>query len=88
MGVWARRLAGPVIAVQLLAIAWGALRDTAYLPFDQVWHHNAFEVAVRQSGVGGWVAVLLSAGVGVLVQRIWFDSDRRPGGSTAVSAGD
>jgi hypothetical protein len=66
----ARRLFGPVLALQFLAIAWGALRDTAYLPFDQAWHHNAFEVAVRRAGVGGWCAAALVVGLGVLVQRM------------------
>jgi hypothetical protein len=75
-GPVARRLFGPVLALQFLAITWGAVRDTAYLPFDQAWHHNAFEVAVRHAGVGGWCAVVLVVGLGVLVQRMWTEGAR------------
>jgi alpha-1,2-mannosyltransferase len=74
VGRVARQLIGPVIALQVFAIAWGAARDSAYLPYDQVWHHNAFEVAVRHSGVGGWCGVALAIGLGVLIQRMWFRS--------------
>jgi alpha-1,2-mannosyltransferase len=85
-GPVARRLFGPVIGLQLLAIAWGAVRDTAYLPFNQAWHHNAFEVAVRHAGAAGWCAVVLAVGLGALVQRIWFEgrSAARP---ERISAG-
>ena len=64
MGTVARVLFGPVIGLQLLAIAWGAVKDTAYLPFDQAWHHNAFEVAVTHGGVGMWPAVVLAVAIG------------------------
>jgi len=73
MGAVGRWLSGPVLAVQTLAIAWGAVRDTAYLPFDQAWHHNAFEVAVRHAGAAGWCAVMLAMGIGVLLQRMWTE---------------
>jgi alpha-1,2-mannosyltransferase len=74
VGRVARPLIGPVVALQFFAIAWGAARDTAYLPFDQVWHHNAFEVAVRHGGVAAWCGVLLALGLGALVQRMWFEN--------------
>jgi hypothetical protein len=64
-----------VVALQLFAIAWGAARDSAYLPFDQVWHHNAFAEAVRHGGPAGWCGVLLALGLGALVQRMWFGSE-------------
>ena len=70
MGRVARALLGPVIALQVLAISYGAVKDTAYLPFDQTWHHNAFEWAVRNGGVGMWLAVVLAVAIGYLVQRI------------------
>ena len=70
MGRVARALLGPVIALQLLAISYGAVKDTAYLPFDQAWHHNAFEVAVTHGGIGMWLAVVLAVAIGYLVQRI------------------
>jgi alpha-1,2-mannosyltransferase len=74
VGGVARLLLGPVLALQFLAIAWGAMRDTAYLPFDQAWHHNAFEVAVRHQGAIGWFTVVLALAMGALVQRMWFSS--------------
>ena len=70
MGRVARALLGPVIALQLLAISYGAVKDTAYLPFDHAWHHNAFEWAVTHGGVGMWLAVVLAVAIGYLVQRI------------------
>jgi hypothetical protein len=73
MGRVARTLVGPVLALQFLAIAWGSVRDTAYLPSAQAWHHNAFEVAVQHSGVAGWACVGLAMGIGFLLQRIWVD---------------
>jgi alpha-1,2-mannosyltransferase len=76
MGRVARSLVGPVLALQVLAIAWGAARDSAWLPADQAWHHNAFEEAVRQAGVAGWCAVALALGIGVLLQRMWNESRR------------
>jgi hypothetical protein len=69
----ARLLIGPLLAVQLLAFAWGATHDTAYLPFDQVWHHNAFVEGLRQSGAGGWAALVLAVLIGFLTQRVWLD---------------
>ena len=72
MGGVARRLVGPVLALQFLAIAWGSMRDSAYIPLTQAWHHNAFEVAVRQAGAAGWFTVVVALGLGVLVQRMWF----------------
>lgn len=66
----ARALLGPVIALQLLAISYGALKDSAWLPGDQVWHHNAFEVAVTHGGAGMWVAIVLCCALGYLVPRV------------------
>jgi alpha-1,2-mannosyltransferase len=78
MGAVGRALIGPVIGVQFLAIAWGSVRDAAYLPFDQAWHHNAFEVVVRHDGIVGWVAVALALGMGSLVQRMWLSGSPSP----------
>jgi alpha-1,2-mannosyltransferase len=75
VGRVARALVGPVVALQFFAIGWGAVRDTAFLPFDQAWHHNAFEVAVRHGGAAGWCGVLLALGLGLLVQRMWFRAE-------------
>jgi alpha-1,2-mannosyltransferase len=76
MGAVARALVGPVLGIQLVAIGFGALKDGAYLPFDQVWHHNAFEVAVRAAGPAAWLALALTAAVSFLAQRVWLDRAR------------
>jgi hypothetical protein len=80
-------LLGPVVALQLVAITWGATRDTAYLPFDQAWHHNAFEVAVRHDGVAGWCYVALAVSLGFLVQRMWFRTPTPAPEADRVTAG-
>jgi alpha-1,2-mannosyltransferase len=82
VGRVARPLIGPVVALQFFAIAWGAARDSAYLPLDQAWHHNAFEVAVRHGGPAGWCGVVLALGLGALAQRMWFGD-----GATDVTVG-
>jgi alpha-1,2-mannosyltransferase len=81
MGQVARTLLGPVIALQLLAISYGAIKDTASIPFDQAWHHNAFEVAVTHGGVAMWTAVVLTVAIGFLVQRIVRDRGSASAGS-------
>ena len=88
MGPVAHLLIGPVLALQFLAIAWGSMRDSAYIPLTQAWHHNAFEVAVRQAGVTGWLTVALALGLGLLVQRMWFSGHDTAGDpQEKVSAG-
>jgi len=79
MGRLARALIGPVLGVELLATAYGAVHDQAWLPGDQVWHHNAFEVALRHGGAGGWVAVGLAALIGFLAQRVLADREAQRG---------
>jgi hypothetical protein len=81
LGRVAYPLLGPVLTIQFAAIGFGALKDSAYLPVDQVWHHNAFEVAVRAGGAPAWVTLALMANVGYLAQRVWFG---RRGQSTGV----
>jgi alpha-1,2-mannosyltransferase len=83
MGKVCRALVGPVLALQLLAIAWGSVRDTAYLPSTQAWHRNAFAVAVQHAGVAGWLSVGLALGIGLLLQRMW--AERRPGAESAAT---
>ena len=74
MGTVARTLVGPVLAVQFLAIAYGAAKDAAWLPADQAWHHNAFVVAVQAGGLAGWTSVVIAALIGLLVQRMWWSA--------------
>ena len=82
MGRVARPLFGPLVALQLLAISYGALKDSAYLPGSQVWHHNAFEVALTHTGPGLWVAAVLAMALGYLVQRVLTE----PGGAPSAES--
>jgi hypothetical protein len=78
MGALARRLIGPVLAVELLAFLLGATGDALYLLEDRVWKDNAFVHAIDRIGVAGWVLVLLFAILGALGAEWWrrFDSSR------------
>jgi hypothetical protein len=67
----ARLALGPVLAVQLLAIAFGAFDDHAYLGITQAWHHNAFVVALQGAGPAGWACLALTAMAGYFVQRTY-----------------
>lgn len=70
-GPVARRLLGPVIAVQALAITAGAIVDGGFIGTPQAWHANGFVVVIDKVGPVGWVTVVLSAGLGVLAARMW-----------------
>lgn len=85
MGSFARVMLGPVIALQFVAISYGAPRDSAYLPNDQVWHHNAFEEALRHGGPGGWIAVMLAVFIGFLSQRVWCERASTDKATTSTS---
>ena len=78
MGRVARQVIGPVIAVQLLAIGWGSVRDGTFLPLDTVWHDNAFAFELWHSGAIGWVALALAMANGYFVQRLWVGSSPAP----------
>jgi|tagenome__1003787_1003787.scaffolds.fasta_scaffold20874603_2 hypothetical protein len=78
-GPVARRLLGPVLTIQLVAIAMGATRDNYFVAPDEVWSHNAFLQAVAHVGVGGWLVVLLAAALGVLAARIYASASPAPG---------
>jgi alpha-1,2-mannosyltransferase len=85
MGRVARQLFGPVVAVQLLAISYGAVKDSAWLPGSQSWHHNAFLEALTHNGVALWVALALVIVLGYLVQRVWRDREAARGLASAGS---
>jgi hypothetical protein len=78
MGRIARALFGPVLGVQAIAIAYGAVNDHIWLAGDQAWHHNAFEVALR-SNPTLWVTVVLAAVTGYLVQRVLSQREAQRG---------
>jgi alpha-1,2-mannosyltransferase len=74
MGPWARRLIGPLIALQFVAIMLGAVRDGYYyvLP-DVAWTDNGFMVAFRGNPAGVGALVIYAVVVSVLISRSrWF----------------
>ena len=76
MGSVARWLAGPVLAVELLATALGAVSDGQWLLEDAVWRDNAFVHAVNDTGAPGWVLVAFFAGLGLLAGMAWMRRTR------------
>lgn len=77
-GRLARPLLGPVIALQCLAIGFGALSEIHLVPFYDTWHENSFVMALLEAPVL-WVIVAIVLAVGVLAGRSW----RRSGPSAA-----
>ena len=75
MGAVARQLVGPLIALQLLAISYGAVEDKVSLPGDQVWHRNAFVEALSRGSTVLWVALVPALVLGYLAQRLWRDRE-------------
>jgi alpha-1,2-mannosyltransferase len=75
-GAVARWLAGPVLAVELLATALGAIPDGNWLFESAAWHDNAFVHTVNGVGTGGWVFVALFAACGAGVGAAWRRADR------------
>ncbi len=71
MGTVARRLVGPVLAVQFLAIATGAVSDGGFVADSHRWTKNSFVILLNEIGPLGYVTVLLTAGLGVIGARIW-----------------
>lgn len=71
MGTVAKRLVGPVLAVQFLAIATGAVSDGGFVADIHRWTKNSFVILLNQIGPLGYVTVLLTAGLGVIGARIW-----------------
>jgi hypothetical protein len=72
MGAVARWLAGPVLAVELLATALGAVADDQWLLEASVWHDNAFAHIVNGAGAGGWILVALFAALGAVAGAAWL----------------
>ena len=73
MGRVARLLAPPVVALQVAAIAIGALLEAYFLPVQQMWHDNSFWVALRYQpsvvGVGTGMCLLVGGLVSVMIAR-------------------
>jgi hypothetical protein len=70
-GPWARRLLGPVLALQAVAIATGAVTDKFFVGSDGAWRANPFVLVLEEVGVASVLFVALTIGVGVLAGRIW-----------------
>jgi alpha-1,2-mannosyltransferase len=74
----ARWLLSPVLVVQTLAIAVGAVNNGLGLPLARVWTHNSFVEAVSVSPTVAVAAVVVAVLLSVLVRRIWLDPGLRP----------
>ena len=61
MGVIARILAGPVLALQFFAFMLGAADDSLWVPKTDVWRSNAFLHGVKVGGHSAWLMVVLVA---------------------------
>ena len=73
-GRLARRLIGPALAVQLCAIAIGAIADTpTMLRPGNGWHENLFLTTIADMGPVGWALILGVMLLGVWVSRLWVD---------------
>lgn len=87
VGRAARILAGPVLALQLLATLAGAVSDDAGLLVlkSEAWHQNAFVHALQMLGTAGWAMAGLFAVVGLVVSiRAWGSP---PGSGSDLPAG-
>jgi alpha-1,2-mannosyltransferase len=62
---------GPVLAVQLWAVAMGAVVDSIFLPATSAWTDNAFVHAVAHVGVLGWSLLVLVAALGFWASCLW-----------------
>ena len=76
LGRWGRLVCPPLLGVQFVAMAAGALRPELGMPVSQVWRHNAIIHAVD----GNWLALagLLACGalLGVLAARAFGVRDQ------------
>jgi hypothetical protein len=72
-GRWAQRLLWPVLGVQFLAIALGAVTDGDGLPDWFSWKKNAFVWQIERLGPPAWALVAASAllgwALGLFVER-------------------
>jgi alpha-1,2-mannosyltransferase len=81
MGNAARRLFGPVLALQTLAIATGAVKDGAFVGSDSAWRLNSFVLLLDRVGPYAWAAPVLAVGVGVVAARVWSNLGHDGGSS-------
>jgi hypothetical protein len=71
MGAVARRLLGPTLAVQLLAIMTGAVADGGFVGDAHRWTTNSFVLLLDRVGPVSYVSIVLAAGLGALAARVW-----------------
>ncbi len=76
MGTLAGRLVGPVLGVQLLAIAVGSINDSVFLPERDVWRNNTFVHFINDAGAPGWALVLVFAALGAVGAHLWSRAGR------------
>ena len=74
MGTVARRLIGPVLAIQFLAIVTGAVADGGFVGDAHRWTSNSFVLLLDRVGPVSYVTVVLAAGLGALAARLWVRS--------------
>lgn len=72
-----RMLFAPLVAIQAVAIAAGAVNESLGLPKDVVWRQNSFVVAAFDKPLVGIAFLVVSVALGVLGQRIWRDPGLR-----------
>lgn len=73
-GPIARRLLGPVLALQFSAISFGAVSNAFLLPDDQAWSDNSLWLALRhEPELWAWVILMLV--IGTLAGAAWRDRD-------------
>jgi alpha-1,2-mannosyltransferase len=73
-GRWARLLLGPLLALQVVAIAFGAVSDKFFVGSPAAWRANPFVLVLDQLGPMGLVLVALTLGLGGLAARMWASS--------------
>ncbi|HET8616275.1 MAG TPA: hypothetical protein VFL94_12180 [Actinomycetales bacterium] len=70
LGRVGRGLLGPVLGVQLFAIAIGSVIDGGFVATEDAWHTNGFLLIVDRVGPLGWLMVAVAAGLGHLAGRM------------------
>jgi alpha-1,2-mannosyltransferase len=65
-----RIMLGPLLGLQLLIIAVGAIQDGGFVSTENSWHKNGFLMVLDNVGALGWITVAIAAGLGFLLGRM------------------